>query len=456
MNNEIDKKKFETPALLTRLKMPAIYYDKKSHHYWAREKGGGWTSLTERAVIDILKSAGLSADPGDDPLSEIAVELLRIRHECGLDFAGPLSGHKRGHYKINGRQILVTRSYEIIKPRQGSCETIYAVLEGLFGEKQAFIFLYWLKLAYEALASSKLRPGQALFIAGPRNSGKSFLQNHIITPVLGGRACRCYRYLSDKSDFNGELWEAEHLMIDDDVPPGSYKERMALGSRIKSIVASELHAAHYKFQDAFSALPFWRLTGTVNDNIDSLGVLPPIDETLEDKIILLKAESCPMPMPTETPDQREAFRNQIYTEIPALIFDLTRLEIPAEMVGARFGLQHFHHPAIIEALQSLTPEERLLGLIDAVIFHEAMLVDTAIVHAPDEWAGTAAALESTLIRSNYAHEAEKLLSWNNACGTYLGHLAKRHPERVKYKKTNSSRSWIITKPNREEEDLYQK
>lgn len=189
MKKQIEITPSQSPVLLTRLKLPSIYYDKKSHHYWSREKGGGWTSLTERAVIDILKSAGLSTDAGDDVLSAVAVELNRIRYECGLDFAGPLSGHKRGLLKINGRQVLVTRSYELIKPRQGDWSTLDKFLTGLLGEKQSAIFSCWLKLAYEALSSDKRRPGQALFVAGPRNSGKSFLQNHVITPVLGGRAC---------------------------------------------------------------------------------------------------------------------------------------------------------------------------------------------------------------------------------------------------------------------------
>lgn len=463
MRQEIAKNIVESKALLTRLKLPSIYYDKKSRYYWARERRGGWTSLVEKSAIDLLKNAGLSTDSADDELSDVAAELHRIRYEHGVDYAGPLSGYKKGHYELNGRQVLVTRSYEIIKPHPGEWRTLATFLIGLLGLKQTLIFLFWLKLSYEALAhDNKRRPGQALFIAGPRDCGKSFLQNHVITPVLGGRACRCYRWLSGKTDFNGDTFEAEHLIIDDDVPFGKYQERMALGSRIKSIVASELQSAHYKFQDAFSVMPFWRLTASVNDSPEALQVLPPIDDTLEDKLIIFKAASFPMPMPTETQAERDAFKNQIYSELPAMLFRLTHVEIPESFAGRRFGLAHFHHPEIIQALESLTPEERLLGIVDVVLFNNAGInvIDGTAVFSGSlppglrdrrelgDWNGTAAELEAKLTASNcaYNREAGKLLGGNDSCGRYLKRLSKRYPERVMSRRSNSKRWWTITPP----------
>ena len=51
----------------------------------------------------------------------------------------------------------------------------------------------WLKIAHESLRTGKLRVGQALAFAGPRECGKSLLQNHIITPIVGGRSAKPHR-----------------------------------------------------------------------------------------------------------------------------------------------------------------------------------------------------------------------------------------------------------------------
>jgi hypothetical protein len=401
----------------------------------------------EKAAVDLLRNAGLSNARSSRELSEVAQAMSRIRYEYGVDYAGPLSGFRRGLYQINGKQLLVVRSYEVIKPRLGQWPILATFLRGLLGREQTLEFLYWLKLAYEALADeTRRRPGQALVFAGPPDCGKSFLQNHVITPVLGGRACRCYRYLAGRTEFNGDMFEAEHLIVDDDVPFGKYQERMALGSRIKSIVASELHSAHYKFQDAFSVQPFWRLSISVNDSPESLLVLPPIDESLEDKLIIFKAQSFPLPMPTETQEERDAFRDAISSELPAMLYRMTRTPIPESFAGRRFGLAHFHHPDIIKAVQELSPEERLLSIIDTVLFKTFLPNPLVEPGSMEAWEGTAGELEARLVASNFAREAEKVLSWNNACGTYLGHLAKRHPDRVVYHRTNSDRFWIIKPP----------
>ena len=46
---------------------------------------------------------------------------------------------------------------------------------------------------------------------------------------------------------------------------------------------------------------------SVNDEPENLMVLPPIDDSIEDKLIILRASKSPMPMPTATLEQRKAF-----------------------------------------------------------------------------------------------------------------------------------------------------
>ena len=47
---------------------------------------------------------------------------------------------------------------------------------------------------------------------------------------------------------------------------------------------------------------------------------------------------------------------------------LFQWEIPSKLVSARFGVTHFHHPDILQAIDNLAPESRLLRLIDEELF----------------------------------------------------------------------------------------
>ena len=115
---------------------------------------------------------------------------------------------------------------------------------------------------------------------------------------------------------------------------------------------------------------------------------------------------------------RDAFRHRLSAELPAYVyFLLNDWKIEPEFVSQRYGVTHFHHQDILVQLGELAPETRLLQLIDAEIFN----LSTA-----SEWKGSAVELESRLLTfsSNVVHQARTLLSWQCACGTYLGRLKK--------------------------------
>jgi hypothetical protein len=84
------------------------------------------------------------------------------------------------------------------------------------------------------------------------------------------------------------------------------------------------------------------------------------------------------------------------------------------------------------------PEDSLLAFIDDVLFAEDPVTT---------WVGSAKLLSRQLRGSKHRREVAKLLSWPDACGTYLGRLARQKPERVKRKRTNANRDWIIRPPN---------
>jgi hypothetical protein len=416
------------------------YYDTGRKFYWIENDRSGWIEINETSLRRHLKAAGISPNcPDGEIMSPLDKRLIELQTKSDVAYAGPLAGHQMGVAEMGGNRILVTSAPRLIQPRQGEWPLIEAVLKNMLDDPsgdQRPHFTGWLKVAIEALRAEKHRPGQAVAFAGANDSGKSLLQN-LITEILGGRSAKPYRYMRDETAFNGELFGAEHLMIEDEVASTDIRTRRNFGARIKEITVNETQSFHAKNRQAITLRPRWRLTLSLNDEPENLLILPPIDESLKDKISLLKVHKRAMPMPTQTGEQRTAFWNALVAELPAFVWYLEHWEIPQELKSERFGIIHYHHPELLEAIEMLAPETRLLGLIEEVHFSGPL---------NSTWEGTAEELEGSLTKGNTAHEAERLLNWNNATGTYLGRLAKKYPDRIIAERTPQKRLWKIKPP----------
>ena len=137
--------------------------------------------------------------------------------------------------------------------------------------------------------------------------------------------------------------------------------------------------------------------------------------------MLLKAAKKPLPMPTGTNEERKKFQDTITAELPAFAdYLLNQHAIDTTLQCQRYGITHFHHPEMLGALDELSPEKRLAELIDLALFG---------IGQDESWAGSASELQRQLLRSEFGRDAERILTFNNAAGTYLGRLAKKHPER---------------------------
>ena len=111
-----------------------------------------------------------------------------------------------------------------------------------------------MKVALSSLRAGGPRVGQALVLVGERDCGKSLLQK-IITQLLGGRMAKPFLYMSGQTAFNGNLFGAEHLSIEDEQPYTDIKSRRNFGAKIKEIVAIDDQNSHKKFRDGVT-LPF--------------------------------------------------------------------------------------------------------------------------------------------------------------------------------------------------------
>jgi hypothetical protein len=240
-------------------------------------------------------------------------------------------------------------------------------------------------------------------------------------------------------------------MIEDEIPSTDMRTRRNFGTMIKQFTATEEIRCHAKYKPGLTLAPFWRLTISCNDEPEDLAILPPLDESLADKLILLKAYPGPMPMPTTSHNDRVAFGNEIASELPAFLNFLLEWEIPIRIRSPRYGVCEYHNPGIVEAIGELSPEERLVELIDNCprifrpVDHLGILDGR---HRPSAWEGTATQLEMLIRRDDTTRlEADRLFNTPKSCSMYLSKLTKKYPGRfTKISRKNSLRRYRIEPP----------
>lgn len=421
-------KKYETDRIGSAAS--GAHYD--GFRFWVANNGEYLSRSKDDYAIRLKVKHGIHARTNSgETSSELERVISFVQEQRSVSYAALLAGYKAGAIECSGKRILVTTSPKLIEPEPGAWPTLDRLLSNLLidGEHDQRPYVYaWLKTAIEALWAEQRRPGPVLILAGPRDCGKSLLQN-LITELLGGRSSKPYRYMSGRTDFNGDLFGAEHLAIEDEAPSTDVRSRRAFGTHIKSFAVNEDHSCHAKGRQALTLKPFWRVSISVNDEPENLMILPPIDESITDKIVLLRSRKAEMPMPTETLAERATFWNTLMAELPAFSHFLLEWQIPAALRHGRYGFKTWHNPHIRASLDAMAPEMRLLSLIDEVIF-SAEEVGIGRIIPSDVWEGSAEMVEKRLFESVFDYEAKRLLSWTNATGTYLGRLAARYPDRV--------------------------
>jgi len=426
---------FKKVELEHRLQLPIWFYP-PSEKYYVQDEFGEYVPYTKTTLKLILKSWGIRSRAHDDELlSPIDALIADVSYAKSVAYAGRLAGIKTGCYIMNGKRVLVTSDPVIIEAKAGAWPMIESISNQLFngGKIDQRPYIYgWLKMGRKAVLEAFPMPGQALVLAGPRNAGKNLFQD-IITEMLGGRAEKPYRYMVGKSEFNGDLFGAEHLCIADEVPFYDMPSRRVFGSKIKDICVNSLQSCHGKHKEALTLYPIWRLSISVNDEAENLVMLPPLEDSIEDKIMLLKVEQAVMPMKSDSPRCRVEFWDGIRAEIPSFAKFIEEYVIPEELQESRFGIKAFQHPDLVEILKEMTHETRLMALMEIIVIPEN-----------GSWKGTLEELETALLEdSTFKRQIEKLLYYPTALLTYLRRLQKSMPERVRAYKSHNKRGWEL-------------
>jgi len=418
-------------------KEPVAYYDSLTKNYWSKNTRNHWVCYTEASLKRFLRLVvykHITEREGKERMIEH--HLLNTQRDLDVSYAGCVAGYHDGLQEICGERVLVTRGPAMLLPKKGKWDTLGEFLSDMLG-LQCEHFFGWMKIGLNSLMKGPpFVPGQLLALAGPAGCGKSLLQ-HLITHMLGGRSAKPFRYMTGETNFNADLVCAEHLMIEDEAASTDVRVRRYFGSQLKTMVVNATQRIEGKGLKAINLEPFWRLSISVNDEPENLMVLPPLDESLRDKIMLLQCVTPNFPFSPDSHADRKLFFETITSELPAFVHFLKGWKIPQANINQRFGVKAYAHPDLLDALDGLSPEAKFLALIDTLQPWEPGM---------NTWTGTANELEEILLAKDKLGRVAKLLSYNTACGTFLARLAKRHRDRVqKLQRHGNKTPWMIEK-----------
>lgn len=392
-----------------------------------------------------------------ETLSEIDQTLLYVMQDRRLDLVlDALPGYKSGIHDYGGKQILVRTSPRLLEAKHGDWSTIKKLIDGCLdwsdsedgGSNQSQYFHAWCKVGAESLytaQSGNFQAGQCCIFAGPRNCGKSRIQHWIITGIFGGRSADPGPYLFGDTDFNGEWLEGEHLLMEDPASSTSIKDRVFFGERLKQTVISDKKRIHTKRKTALNLEPFYRMSISVNDDPDKIRVLPLLTPDMKDKVHLFLVRRSPMPMSTQTLDERIAFKSQIASELPAYLWWLLHeFAIPEDIREERMGVTSWRHPTIEREMFDDSPGAELLQLIDAARWEGRYLWQLESASTVSGiWEDTSLELETRLMNSTVSKEAERLIK-HHKLDRLLSRLKEDEPDRVIQHRTATARHWMIS------------
>ncbi|NWK54312.1 hypothetical protein HW115_01720 [Verrucomicrobiaceae bacterium N1E253] len=427
-----------------------FYEGKKGYRFESSQ--GRYIAQNISDVRRRLKKSGIKNHDIDDKIDH-------IQENRDICYAGEISGRMAGFYDEGGTRFLVTKSPHFIKPKESEFPTIKAILEGALlkhespenANKQLDSFYGWLQTGVISLRGSNEQHGQAMAFVGGVDCGKSFIQDYIITPCLGGRSAKAALFMQGGTAFNSDLFKAEHLILSDEFMTRDMKSRGKLAANLKKFtVSTHGEQLHAKGVDAISITPWWRVSISLNDTPENLLILPPLNDDVHDKIIILRASREPFPMPTKTAMEKKALREQIEQELPGFLWWLlNKYQIPQERECGRFCISTWHNDEILKLIHAESEEGQFLTLIDSHFWSGNDEADE-IIPRLEKWQGEALELKNQLCSSGShaaQRSAEKLLgTWSNKPGKLLGKLKKLHGGRIRSKITNGKTIWTIYPP----------
>ncbi|MBK1854990.1 hypothetical protein JO972_08465 [Verrucomicrobiaceae bacterium 5K15] len=392
-------------------------------------------------ITRFLKASGVYSDD-IKPLLDEHIDTIEI--DRAVDWQGKLAGAKRGIKEYRGRRFLITEGPNVPVSKPGQFPYISSIIRQAFPDEDSRLaFCAWLRDGVRAINTGIHQPAPMVVLAGKRKSGKSLLA-FITTQLFGGRSSNPMTAWSGSLPWNDNLLAAELLLIDDAAASTDPRARKAFGSRFKESIYAANVEINTRRQTSISMRPVWRVMVCCNETPENLSVIPPLEDGIEDKIMLLKVSTVTPPMPACTPEERDDFAAALTAELPAFMHFLENLKLPEHLIDSRSGVIALKDPELLDAVTDISPEKRLENLLHLSITQDFMGLDVG----ESRWM-TAVEVQGKLQDRDTptSYQASSLLKFDANAGRYLASLVKSDSPFVTASKiTNGIRRYQITRP----------
>jgi hypothetical protein len=343
-----------------------IWFD--GQKYWRKNESDLWRARNKDDTIMWLKGQGISGSAMQKGMASDAEKVLLTAQDLReVKGAAPIVHDNREVVVINGERYLNISAIRIMQPADHGTPTDFPWLYEFFNkiwadpvETQRDHFLAWFQHFYTTALAGRPQQGQALIIAGPPSSGKTFLNHQILGRVMGGFS-NATNYLMGSTSFNKQDSEVALWAIDDTRGASSWENKAAFSSAIKQHVANPQVRCEGKNQNAFTIPWRGRIVITCNQDEESLEITPQLNATIKDKLMLFywsdwQAKFLP----------NAGSETAVAAELPYFLYWLINWKAPADVLNnnPRYHVNAYHHPKMLLHAHDASPSARLAELLD--------------------------------------------------------------------------------------------
>jgi len=343
-------------------------------HYWFNGKSffklvyGSAVAIPKEQLILELRRAGYSPrSKKGQPLSEVEAAILTISNDNRIDEIAPVVFSKDRIVTYNSHRILNNANISPVEPADDGDPALWPFLHDwlsqLFindGRPTVEYFFAWMKRFYNAVLEKTDDQGQALILVGPTNKGKSLLSNRVISAMVGGFA-DASDYLSGQTHFNKDLAGKASWVIDDTTSAASFQDQRRANELIKKTVANPRIEYHAKYVDAVSVPWTGRIIFSVNEDANSLSVIPSLDSSNRDKLMALRVSNDA----TSSFPPNTVVEQIIEEELPHFGRYLLDWGVPQEIEGLnRFGVVSYIDQTIATAAYDNSSRSAVAELVE--------------------------------------------------------------------------------------------
>ena len=348
-------------------------------NYWTNTlNGGSWKPLNQNNAQLHLKNARCSPRvPKGSFVSEVEKVLVYIQSNRYVTAAVPMLFRDETLVGYNGADYLNISNKKALAPgdngNPANFPWIYDfIVNGLDGDQDGIpareFFIGWLRRFWMTSYQGDPQPGQSVILAGEAHTGKTFFSKCVLGVAVGG-SITAEDLLLQRTKFNRQAAHNALWRCDDAIAEGDVRTKQVLANSLKAMAANPTVLYQPKFVDT-TELPFLgRVFLTCNTDPESLKILPYLDGTIKDKLMMFRMKEGYRPHFFGNNGENEA---RAMAELPFFLRWLMDYPVNPAVIdphSQRFEIASFHHKTLVAEANSEQPESLMAELIQAAMIN---------------------------------------------------------------------------------------